>query len=250
MGKWGVILSKIVLVASGKGGAGKSTVSALLGEALAQKKHSALIIELDSGLRSLDVALGVPESIVFDLGDIVRGSCNIRDAVTPCPFCEGLSLITASASSEHISSGVIKAVAKEVENDFEYIILDCPAGIGDGLENAGECADYALVVATPDPSSIRGARNAGTLLKKIGVKNIRLIIERTPQKAKKLSPIKNLDEIIDKSELQLLGVIWEDPLTRTAMDTGVALPFESPNYQTFRNVADRLCGKNIPLAFK
>lgn len=243
-------LSKTVLVASGKGGAGKSTVSALLGEALAQKKHSTLIIELDSGLRSLDVALGVSESIVFDLGDIVRGSCNICDAITPCPFCEGLSLITAAAFCEHIPLEVIKSIAEEVKNDFEYIILDCPAGIGSSLEGAGKCADFALVVATPDPSSIRGAKNAGDVLKRIGVQNIRLIIERTPQKAKKLSPIQSLDEIIDGSELQLLGVVWEDPYTRASMDSGILLPFESPNYQPFRNIAERLCGNNIPLAFK
>ncbi len=246
----GVILAKTVLVASGKGGVGKSTVSALLGEALATKKHSTLIIELDSGLRSLDVALGVPDSIVFDLGDIVRKSCNIRDAVTPCSFCEGLSLITAAAKPESISAQTVKEISAEIGEEFEYIILDCPAGIGEGLENAAECADFALVVATPDPSSVRGARNAGALLKKAGIKQVRLVIERCPQKAKKLAPIKNLDEIIDGSELQLIGVIWEDPSVRTAMDLGKALDYESPNYQTFRNLAERLCGKNIPLAFK
>ncbi len=250
MGKWGVILAKIVLVASGKGGAGKSTVSALLGQALAAKKHKTLIIELDSGLRSLDVALGVPDSIVFDLGDIVRESCNIRDAVTPCPFCEGLYLITAAAKADPISAETVLRVADEMKNDVEFILLDCPAGIGEGLKNAAKCADSSLVVATPDPSSIRGARNAGALLKEMGVPNRRLIIERCPQKAKKLSPIKNLDEIIDGSELQLMGVVWEDPNVRSAMDFGTALSYESPNYQTFRNIAERLCGKNIPLGFK
>ncbi len=243
-------MAKIILVASGKGGAGKSTVSALLGEALASKKHKSLIIELDSGLRSLDVAFGVTENIVFDLGDIIRGSCDIKDAAVPCSFCEGLFLIPAAAKPAVVTSETIKDISAAIGEEYEYIILDCPAGIGEALENAAESADIALVVATPDPSSVRGARSTGALLGSFGVPVRRLVIERCPQKAKKLSPINNLDEIIDGAELQLIGVIWEDPMTRSAMDSGTPLSFESPNYQTFRNLAERLCGKNIPLGFK
>lgn len=243
-------MAKIILVASGKGGAGKSTVSALLGEAFASKKHKTLVIELDSGLRSLDVAFGVTENIVFDLGDIIRGSCDLGDAVIPCPFCEGLALIPAAAKTALVTAKTIKDISSAVGEEYEFIILDCPAGIGEALENAADCSDIALVVATPDPSSVRGARSAGALLASKGLKNRRLVIERCPQKAKKLSPIKNLDEIIDGAELQLIGVIWEDPLTRSAMDSGTPLSFESPNYQTFRNLAERVCGKNIPLGFK
>ncbi len=243
-------MSKIILVASGKGGAGKSTVSALLGEAFASKNHRTLVIELDSGLRSLDVAFGVTESIVFDLGDIIRGSCGIRDAAVPCPFCEGLSLITAAAKPVPVTSDIILKIAVEFAEEFEYIILDCPAGIGETLENAAKCAELGLVVATPDPSSIRGARSAGALLSSIGVLERRLIIERCPQKAKNLAPIKHLDEIIDGAELQLIGVIWEDPMTRSAMDSGKALSYESPNYQTFRDLSERIRGRYIPLGFK
>ena len=248
--KRGAKMAKIILVASGKGGAGKSTVSALLGEAFASKKHPALLVELDSGLRSLDVALDVSEKILFDMGDIIRGSCEIRDAVVPCSFCEGLSLIPAAAKPVLVTSDILKKIFAELSANFEYIILDCPAGIGGALENAAECTDLALVVATPDPSSIRGARTAGTLLASAGISERRLVIERCPQKAKNLSPINNLDEIIDGTELRLIGVIWEDPMTRSAMDSGKALSFESPNYQTFRNLSERICGKNIPLGFK
>lgn len=248
--KRGAKMSKIILVASGKGGAGKSTVSALLGQAFALKGHPTLVIELDSGLRSLDVALGVTENIVFDLGDIVRGSCDIRDAVIPCPFCEGLSLIAAAAKPAEISLDTLEKISSELAEDFKYIILDCPAGIGETLENAAKCAGLGIVVATPDPSSIRGARSTGALLASCGTPNRRLVIERCPQKAKNLAPIKNLDEIIDGAELQLLGVIWEDPMTRSAMDSGKALAFESPNYQTFRDLSERIRGKYIPLGFK
>ncbi|MBR5872397.1 MAG: AAA family ATPase [Oscillospiraceae bacterium] len=222
-------MAKIILVASGKGGAGKSTVSALLGETFSFKKHPTLVIELDSGLRSLDVAFGVSEHIVFDMGDIVRGSCNICDAVVPCSFNSELSLIAAAAKPVLISEETIKKIIEELGEKFEYIILDCPAGIGESLENAAGCADLALVVATPDPSSVRGARAAGNLLSTFGLKNRRLVIERCPTKAKNLSPIKNLDEMIDGSELQLISVIWEDPSTRIAMDSGEPLDDSLPN---------------------
>lgn len=243
-------MARIILVASGKGGSGKSTVSALLGEAFGFTKSRTLIIELDSGLRGLDVALGVTDKILFDMGDIIRGSCNIRDVVTECPFCPGLSLITAAAKPVEVTSEIIKKIASEVGNDFEYIILDCPAGIGKELENAADCADIALVIATPDPSSVRGARATGALLSSFGIKEIRLVIERCPQKAKKLAPIKNLDEIIDGTELQLISVIWEDPLTREAMDSGKPVDPAGPNYNTFRGLAERIRGKYIPLGFK
>ena len=248
--KRGAEMAKIILVASGKGGAGKSTVSALLGEAFAFRKSTVLLVELDSGLRSLDVALGVSENIVFDLGDVIRGSCEIKDAVINCPFCPNLSLIAAAAKPVMVTDEVIRKIAKTLGDYYEFIILDCPAGIGPEVENAARCADLGLVVATPDPSSIRGARAAGILLQNFGVKERRLVIERCPQKAKKLSPLKNLDEIIDGSELQLIGVIWEDPATRDAMDSGEPLDDTGINFETFRDLSERIRGKNIPLCFK
>ncbi len=248
--KRGAEMAKIILVASGKGGAGKSTVSALLGEAFAYGKSRALLVELDSGLRSLDVALGVTENIVFDMGDIIRGSCEIKDAVINCPFCPNLSLIAAAAKPVMVTGDIIKKISDELGDYYEFIILDCPAGIGPELEEAAKSADLGLVVATPDPSSVRGARAAGILLQSSGVKERRLVIERCPQKAKKLSPIKNLDEMIDGSELRLIGVIWEDPETRLSMDSGEPLDDTQPNYECFRDLAERIRGKYIPLGFK
>ncbi|MBQ6878074.1 MAG: AAA family ATPase [Oscillospiraceae bacterium] len=243
-------MSKIVLVTSGKGGVGKSTVSALLGEALAYTKSRTLIIELDSGLRSLDVALGVSEQILFDMGDIIRGSCSTKDAVLECPFCPGLSLITAAAKSVSVTEDVIKKIIAEMGFLYDYIILDCPAGIGTELSEAAKCSDIGLVVTTPDPSAVRGARAAGAVLASCGVKNRRLIIERCPLKAKKLYPLNNLDEIIDGTEIQLISVIWEDPDIRNAMDSGEPIDDTGLNYENFRALAERIRGKYIPLGFK
>lgn len=243
-------MAKIILVASGKGGAGKSTVSALLGEALAFSGKRVLLLELDSGLRSLDVALGVTKNLVFDLGDIVRGSADIQSAAMPCPFCKNLSVICAAANSEPVSKEPLQNICAAVSADFDCVILDCPAGIGESLSAAAEVADLALVVATPDPSSIRAAGAAGRALRAKTALERRLVIERCPKKARKLAPINNLDEIIDGAELQLIGVIWEDPETRRAMDSGSALSPDSPNHKAFRDLGKRVFGERVPLGFK
>ncbi|MBQ3560684.1 MAG: AAA family ATPase [Oscillospiraceae bacterium] len=243
-------MAKTILVASGKGGVGKSTVSVFLAEALAAAGSPVLILELDSGLRNLDVSLGLAGDIVFDFGDVLRGSCNIKDAVYPCRFCQNLLLIPAALKPAEILVSDIKNVIEQLGENFEYIIMDCPAGLGEAFENAAGCTDMALVIATPDPSSVRGARTTGAELLSLGVKNRRLVIERCPQKAKNLAPIKHLDEIIDGTELQLIGVIWEDPDVRIAMDSGTALDVDSTNYKTFRDLSERIRGNNIPLGFK
>lgn len=242
-------MAKVILIASGKGGVGKSTVSALLGEALAAADHPTLLVELDSGLRSLDVALGVTAGVLFDMGDVARGSAP-ADAVMQCPFCEKLSLICAAAVNVVTDENAISAVKKALGEDYEFILLDCPAGLGKALSSAAHCADAALVVTTPDPAAVRAAANTGRFLEKEGVCVQRLIIERCPGKQKKLEPFHNLDEVIDGAEMQLIGVIWDDPAIRTAIDSGRALPTNSPNKKMFSDLAERIIGKRIPIGFK
>ncbi len=243
-------MAKTILVASGKGGAGKSTVSALLGEALAFGGKHVLLVELDCGFRSLDVALGVTKSLVFDFGDVLRGSADIADAAMPCPFCKNLSVICAAAKNVDVSGELLLKVCEAVSEDFDCIIFDCPAGMGSALAAAASVSELALVVATPDPSSIRAARSVALALKNSPVPERRLVVERCPRKARKLAPVKNLDEMIDGAELQLIGVIWEDPAVRCAMDSGKPLGPDSPDYRAFRELGRRIFGERVPLGFK
>ncbi len=237
------------MIASGKGGVGKSTVSALLGEALAFAGHPTLLAELDSGLRSLDVALGVTAGVLFDMGDVARG-CAPADAVMQCPFCEKLSLICASASNAAVDEKTISAVINAVGEDYEFIILDCPAGLGETLSAAARCASCALVVTTPDPAAVRAAANAGRFLEKEGVHARRLVIERCPSRPKGLEPLHSLDEVIDGAEMRLIGVVWDDPAVRAAVDFGRELPAESPNKKMFCDLAERVLGNRVPIGFR
>lgn len=238
------------LVASGRGGAGKSTVTALLGEALAFSGARVLAVELDSGLRSLDGALGVAKDVVFDLGDIIRGSSKASDAVYRCGFCGRLSLIAASARSAELPRGTLGRIAGELGGDFDFMLFDCPAGIGPAISVAGAEADCALIVATPDPASISGARAAADTLKGVGCVQQRLIINRVPPKVRLLSPLASLDEVIDGSGVQLIGALWDDRETRDAVAFGRALSPSSKNAAPFANIARRMRGERVPLSFR
>ena len=241
-------MAKTILVTSGKGGTGKSTTSAFLGQALASRGKNVLLVELDGGLRSLDVALGVAKNVVLDFGDVARGT-PLMDAVMPCSFCPGLYVLCASGSVLPVLTETLVKIMTEAQGRFDYILWDCPAGIGDTLRASAKISSLALVIATPDSSSVRAAQSAGRILLSEGVKARRLVIERCPDQPKKLRPIRDLDEIIDQTEIQLLGVIWEDPATRIAFNTGAPLPESSPNRKTFADLASRVLGERVPLGF-
>lgn len=242
-------MTNSILVASGKGGAGKSTVSAFLGEALASRGQSVLLVELDSGLRSLDVALGLSSDVVLDFGDVIRGS-EPQEAILSCPFCPRLSVLCASGSTAEITMETLVQVLMAMDGKFDTVIWDCPAGIGEALSAAAKVSSMALVVATPDPSSVRAAYRAGLVLRSEKLENRRLIINRCPKDPKKLHPLKDLDEVIDQTELPLLGVLWDDPATRIAFNTGVSLPIDSPNFKPFSDLAGRILGEHIALGIQ
>lgn len=240
---------KAILIASGKGGVGKSTVSAFLGQALALRGKKVLLVELDCGLRSLDVALGVAKDVALDFGDVARGG-EAEKAVMPCPFCPGLSVLCAAGSRIPVEAETLRRIFDFASENFDFLLWDCPAGIGELLDTAKDFCGLALVIATPDPSSIRAAQRVGTLFRDEKAIERRLIINRCPENPKKLTPIRNLDEIIDQTELQLLGVLWDDPKTRIAFDSGALLGNESPNRKNFTDIAGRILGERIPLGFK
>ena len=244
-------MGKVMLVTSGKGGTGKSTVALNLGISLAQEGKKTVIIELDSGLRCLDLMLGI-DDIVFDLGDILSGKCDALSAVYSVEDIENLSIIAAPARADQmISENRFCQLCKYLLRSYDYIILDTPAGLGSSLEVAAAASSLALVVSNISPVSVRDAEKAAQKLRGFGIKNMRLVINMVPLEISSKTILPDLDDIIDSVGAQLLAVIPEDELLRkVTSDRKKKETKKSAGALAFVNMARRILGQNVPLLLR
>ncbi len=241
----------ITMVTAGKGGVGKSTCTAILGNCLASLGKKVLLIELDMGLRSLDIMLGAENKAVYDLSDIVKGRCSAKEALIQCDFCENLSLLVASSDSDfNVDITDFALVLKSVYDEFEFILIDTPAGLGSLVKLAAQVCDNALIVATPDPVCVRDGGKCVDTLKKWGVDNMRLIINRASEKLDRKSPIKDYDDIIDTVGARLIGVVPEDKSIARNLFKGMPTGGDNLSSEAFKNIAKRFLGNDISLLIK
>ncbi len=241
-------MSQIIAVASGKGGAGKSSVCTFLGRELALLGRRTLIVELDSGLRGLDLALGVSQRVVYDLGDILQGRCGIMQAPVPCEA--DLWLICAPVARDfQPEPDALAALLRQLAEGYDVILLDTPAGLGAGVQAALAAADLALLVVTPDAVCVRDGRAAAMLAEDCGAGGIRLIINMVPEKWPKETCYRDLDRVIDETAVQLIGVLPAQAQLAQALAAGVPLPHGSRIQRAFCNIANRICGKEVELLF-
>jgi len=204
--------AKVVAVTSGKGGVGKSTMTVSLGFAAAASGKRVLLIELDAGLRGMDIMLGISDRIVYDLGDLMEGRCNISSAITPSPNRSGLYAIVAPVSaSGPILVQDMHLLIDGLRPHFDLIFLDMPAGLGRSVRLTCEVADMALVIATPDPVCVRDGNQVVRELAARGFTSHRLLINRVSRKFIRRQVVRDLDEVIDGVGSQLIGVVPEDP---------------------------------------
>lgn len=237
-------MGMVLALTSGKGGVGKSTVSVGLGWAFALKGKKVLLVDMDEGLRCLDLMLGVDESTVFDLSDVLMGK-EIEDAVYACGFCEGLYLIPAPQKLGTIDDFNFANFANKVNEIYDVVIFDFPAGIHTALYTCLPKDTTFLTVAVPDPVSIRDAAAIGNQLISRELKT-RLIINRFILKEAKKYKFKNIDSIIDSSLLQLIGIIPEsDELT--VLSVKHRLKRKGKAMMSFMRITDRLEGKRVLL---
>ena len=242
-------MSKVIVVASGKGGTGKSTVCVTLGMALVKRGHTVLLIDCDSGMRGLDIMMGISKSLVFDIADAVCGNCTPEQIIYPCNHISGLSLIPAPQNAEdELSPAILQQFTDNVRNNYDYIIIDSPAGVGKGFDTAVLPADLCLVIANTEPTSLRGCVNVRKKLTEFGKNNIRLIINRFSKPLfKELGFYPDLDCVIDESGIQLIGIITENRQVVASVQKGLAYKKKCTALEAIDRIAARIDGENIPL---
>ena len=238
-------MAKKIVVASGKGGVGKSTLATGLSSALTGLGKSVLAIDCDIGLRSLDLMLGVREQAVFDWGDLILYRCEPQQAMLKT---NGPMLLAAPVSyNDAFTRENFRELIKSFNAHFDYIIIDSPAGISGGFRLAAGAADSGIIVATPDEVCVRGGAAAAAEMIEMGVGNPRLVINRLSKKAVFRGRLLNIDEVIDAAGVQLLGVVPEDGEIAYCATTGRPFPQNNPAGRAYKRIARRLEGESLPL---
>lgn len=244
--------AQCIMVCSGKGGTGKSTVSVLLGACLARLGRKVLLIELDSGLRSVDIIAGVYGRTVYDIEDVLCGRCEGAKAVVPSPLYPGLSVISAPYEGGAVEAAPLGRLLVAMRPYFDYVILDTAAGMGAPFTAAAAVADKALLVLTPDAVALRdGKIVADRLLAGTRPQSaVRLVMNRVRRESfGKNASVADLDECIDTVGAQLLAVIPESRTLQLAGANGTIPPAGDPAVIAAQAMAKRLCGQRIPLTF-
>jgi septum site-determining protein MinD len=243
--------SRVLVITSGKGGVGKTTTTANLGTALAMLGQKVVMLDTDIGLRNLDVVMGLENRIVFDIVDVVNGNCKIKQALIKDKRLEGLCLLPAAQTKDKtaITPHQMKNLTNELRKEFDFILVDCPAGIEQGFKNAISGADDAIVVATPEISSVRDADRIIGLLEAAGLSNSKLIINRMRSKMVKRGDMMDIEDILDILSIDLLGVVPEDEAIIVSTNRGEPAVLENTSRagEAYRRVARRLTGEELPI---
>lgn len=243
--------SRVLVITSGKGGVGKTTTTANLGTALAMMGKKVVMLDTDIGLRNLDVVMGLENRIVFDIVDAVNGSCKIKQALVRDKRYEALFLMPAAQTKDKnaVTPYQMKGLTDELRNEFDYILVDCPAGIEQGFRNAIAGADDAIVVATPEVSAVRDADRIVGLLEAAGLAKSKLIINRLRTKMVKRGDMMDIEDILDILAIDLLGVVPEDEAIVVSTNRGEPAVIENSSRAggAYRRIARRLTGEDVPV---
>jgi septum site-determining protein MinD len=243
---------KVITVTSGKGGVGKTTVTANLAAALAMRGHKVVAIDADIGLRNLDIVMGLENRIVYDLVDIVEGRCRLRQAMIKDKRQPELYLIPAAQTRDKmaVSPSDMVLVCDELRQEMDYIIVDSPAGIERGFRNAVAPADQVLIVTNPEVSAVRDADRIIGIVEAEEKGPARLIVNRVKPDMVSRGEMLSINDIIDILAIQLIGVIPEDEHIVIGSNQGTPVAMAGSNgssaSQAFRNIAGRLDGNEVP----
>ena len=242
---------KVILVASGKGGTGKTSFTAGVGAALSQLGHRVLLIDGDCGLRNLDIVLGMSDRVVYSFADVAGGAVPLADAMAQSPDFETLYLLTAPVALPALSERGMEQLAVQAEDaGFDYLLIDGPAGLPAEMSWLAHIATQAVVVTATDRASIRGAeRCARKLEEEYCIRRIRMVLNRLRPKLICRGKTGNIDDAMDEAGLPLIGIVPEDTDLIACGNSGrsiLSVPHSAAG-RAFRNIARRLEGERIPL---
>jgi len=243
--------ARVIVITSGKGGVGKTTTTANIGAALADKGHKVLLIDTDIGLRNLDVVMGLENRIVYDLIDVIEGRCRVSQALIKDKRCPNLVLLPAAQirDKNDVNTDQMKELIFSLKESFDYILIDCPAGIEQGFKNAIAAADEAIVVTTPEVSATRDADRIIGLLEAAGIKSPRIVVNRLRIDMVKDKNMLSVEDILDILAVKLLGVVPDDETVVISTNKGEPLVYKGDSLaaKAFKNIASRIEGVEVPL---
>jgi septum site-determining protein MinD len=242
-------MGRAIVITSGKGGVGKTTTTANLGTALARNGHSVALVDADIGLRNLDVVMGLESRIVYHVVDVIRGKCTVTKALIKDRRIDNLFVLPASQTDDKdaVTPEEMKGLIEQLKSAFDFVLIDCPAGIEQGFRNAIAGADEAIVVATPEVASIRDADRVVGLLAAQDVP-AKLIVNRISAEMVRREDMLSQDDVIEILSLELLGAVPIDGDIVVSTNKGIPATLEprSPAAREFDKVAKRLAGIEVP----
>jgi len=243
-------MSEAIVITSGKGGVGKTTTTANIGTALASLGKKVVVVDGDTGLRNLDVLMGLENRIVFTLLDVIEERCRVKQALIKDKRFPNLCLLPTAQTrdKDEVSPEQMLNLVNELKEEFDYILIDCPAGIEQGFENAIIGADRALIVVNPEVTSVRDADRVIGKLDARGLDNHQLIINRLNQDMVKRGDMLDINDVLDSLAVKLIGIVPADEEITVATNKGepVVLNNKAISGQAFNNIAKRILGEEVP----
>lgn len=237
-------MGKAIVIASGKGGTGKTMFAANLGATLARQGHKVVLIDLDTGLRNLDLYLGLENKIVYDVNDVLSGVCRIKQALVKDKSFPGLFFMAASPQKPNgeITPLHIKVLCGKLREKFDYIIIDSPAGIDDGMAVAAGGADMGIIVVNPEYASLRNAETVRKTLEEQGVSNIAYVVNKIDLDLIESGRAPSFDEVTKNIRDKIVGIIKEDENIHISTNLGIPIVVMAETYiaKSFSAMADRI----------